>query len=116
MKATRRHFLQTTGLAGVAASGLGAQTKSANDKIRIATIGFGGMGSGDTRYALKVPGVELVAVCDIYDGRLTRGARSLRRPCVHDPRLPRGAGAQGRGRGHHRPRRITGTRASPSTR
>ncbi len=76
MKATRRHFLQATGLAGMAASGLGAQTRSANDKIRIATIGFGGMGSGDTRYALNVPGVELVAVCDIYDGRLTR-AREL---------------------------------------
>ena len=30
------------------------------------------MGSGDTRYALSVPGVELVAVCDIYEGRLTR--------------------------------------------
>ena len=30
------------------------------------------MGSGDTRYALSVPGVELAAVCDIYDGRLTR--------------------------------------------
>jgi predicted dehydrogenase len=77
MKATRRHFLKSTGLAGFAAAGAaGAQTRSANDRIRIATIGFGGMGSGDTRYALNIPGVELVAVCDIYDGRLTR-AREL---------------------------------------
>lgn len=53
-----------------------AQTISAGDRIRIATIGFGGMGSGDTRFALNVPGVELVAVCDIYDGRLAR-AREL---------------------------------------
>lgn len=44
----------------------------ANDKIRIATIGVGGMGSGDTRMAVSLPGVELVAVCDIYDGRLER--------------------------------------------
>jgi len=74
MAATRRHFLQTAGLAtGLAA----AQTRiSPNDRIRIATIGHGGMGSGDTRYALTIPGVELVAVCDIYDGRLTR-AREL---------------------------------------
>ncbi len=27
---------------------------------------------GDTKYALTVPGVELAAVCDVYDGRRTR--------------------------------------------
>jgi predicted dehydrogenase len=45
---------------------------SANDRIQIALIGAGGMGMGDTRYALTIPGVALVAVADIYDGRLTR--------------------------------------------
>jgi len=45
---------------------------SPNDKIRIALIGSGGMGSGDTRSALSIPGVELAACCDIYDGRLER--------------------------------------------
>ncbi len=45
---------------------------AANDKIQIATIGFGGMGMGDTAYAVSVPGVQLVAVADIYDGRLNR--------------------------------------------
>lgn len=44
---------------------------SANDRIRIATIGVGGMGSGDTATALAL-GAELVGVCDIYDGRLAR--------------------------------------------
>ncbi len=43
-----------------------------NDKIRIATIGIGIMGFKDTRAALTVPGVELVAVCDLYKGRLER--------------------------------------------
>jgi predicted dehydrogenase len=72
MGTTRRHFLQVTG-AAAAASQASAQTRfSANDKIRIATIGHGGMGSGDTRYALSIPGVELAGVCDIYDGRLER--------------------------------------------
>lgn len=74
---TRRHFLQT-GPAILAAAGFAGagQSFSPNDRIRIATIGFGGMGMGDTRYALSVPGVELAAVCDVYDGRLTR-AREL---------------------------------------
>ena len=69
---TRRHFLQT---GGALAAGLAAQSTpptGANDRIRIATIGFGGMGMGDTKYALTVPGVELAAVCDVYDGRCTR--------------------------------------------
>lgn len=43
-----------------------------NDKIRIATIGMGIMGNVDTDTAIKVPGAELVAVCDLYDGRLAR--------------------------------------------
>ncbi len=73
---TRRHFLQATsvGLASLAAS---AQRKiSPNDKVRFAAIGIGGMGMGDVRSALLAPGTELVAVTDVYQGRLER-AREL---------------------------------------
>lgn len=47
-----------------------ARTAAANDHIQIALIGAGIQGQGDTKVALQVPGVKLVAVADCYDGRL----------------------------------------------
>jgi predicted dehydrogenase len=78
MRPTRREFLKAA--AGATASApivLSAdassqtQTTAPNDRIQLATIGFGIQGINDTRTALGVPGVELVAVSDVYDGRLT---------------------------------------------
>ena len=43
---------------------------SINDNLNIGLIGAGGMGTQDTITALKIPGIKLVAVCDLYDGRL----------------------------------------------
>jgi len=77
----RRSFLKVTGaasastlLAGKAHMLAAAQEPAAvvapNDHIQIALIGAGGQGQSDTRNALQVPGVKLVAVADCYDGRL----------------------------------------------
>ncbi len=44
--------------------------RSPNDTVQLALIGAGIQGQGDTRVALQVPGVKLVAVADCYDGRL----------------------------------------------
>lgn len=73
MSSSRRHFLQSTTAAGLA-SPLLAQTgkTAANDRIQIALIGAGNMGSGDLVSALQVPGVEVVAIADVYEGRLER--------------------------------------------
>ena len=46
------------------------QQFSANDNIQLAVIGAGGMGVADVSTAITVPGVKLVAACDLYDGRL----------------------------------------------
>ncbi len=47
-----------------------ARPPGANDQIQFALIGAGIQGQGDTKVALQVPGVKLVAVADCYDGRL----------------------------------------------
>ena len=88
-QSSRRNFIQriASGVAGVAlvpemlkAETINASTKSialkragnfsANDNIQIAVIGAGGMGLADANTAITVPGVKLVAACDLYDGRL----------------------------------------------
>jgi predicted dehydrogenase len=84
---SRRKFLQQIGAFGLATAAsplasLATKEKaeerilryskkiSSNDKIRLAVIGFGIQGHGDLATALKVPGVELAGVCDLYTGRL----------------------------------------------
>ena len=76
----RRGFIKAAGavsattlLAGKAFAALQtapARPVAANDHIQIALIGAGIQGQGDTRFAIQVPGVKLVAVADCYDGRL----------------------------------------------
>lgn len=43
-----------------------------NDQVNIAIIGMGIMGFNNALWSLQVPGVKLVAVCDLYTGRLDR--------------------------------------------
>jgi len=78
----RRGFLAAAGAATTATllgpqlhalsaiEGAAARPIAANDHIQIALIGAGGQGQGDTKVALRVPGVKLVAVADCYNGRL----------------------------------------------
>src|SRR5256714_7069167 len=72
MSTTRRHFLRATAIASLAAPAAMAQDSkrvSANDHTQMAIIGLGGMGTGDVKSSLAQPGVKLVAVADVYDGR-----------------------------------------------
>ena len=50
---------------------LGREKKySANDQLQIGLIGAGGMGTADANTAITIPGVKLIAACDLYQGRL----------------------------------------------
>ncbi len=46
--------------------------RGANDKISVGFIGLGAMGSGNLGYAMKVPELQPVAVCDVYQPHLDR--------------------------------------------
>ena len=73
MYTTRRHFLQSgSAVTMLAAPALAQTPKGANDRINVACIGFGIMGQGDVSTVNTVPGAKLVAVSDIYEGRLTK--------------------------------------------
>jgi len=84
---SRRKFLaQSTLLTGAMIFGLDssglARTKkkislSANDKINFGAIGLNGMGWSDTQAALNIPGVNLVALCDIDQNVLDQRMKDL---------------------------------------
>lgn len=75
---TRRDFLKTAGL--TATSALTArswgQVAGANSDIRVAVVGFGGQGLGHINAFSKMPGVRLVALCDVdqatLDGQVSK--------------------------------------------
>ena len=81
---SRRNFLRAAGAASAstmigtklhalaALQDAPARPVSANDHIQIALIGAGGQGQYDTKTAVQVPGVKLVAAADCYNGRLVR--------------------------------------------
>ncbi|WP_114752249.1 Gfo/Idh/MocA family protein [Pleomorphovibrio marinus] len=87
MSNKRRLFLKRLGLAGAASALVPTafaeankpapfniisrnQTTAAQKEIKLALIGAGIMGTEDLNTALRHTNVEVVAVCDLYDGRL----------------------------------------------
>jgi len=84
----RRSFIRKLSIGGLMFTGLTpkgkAKTKiiqpkvresenfSANDTIRLGLIGCGIQGFANGKTAEKIQGVEVVAVCDLYQGRLKR--------------------------------------------
>ncbi len=75
MMIRRRAFIKNMAYGSAFALGapglpLKGQNPSNQRDIRIGLIGKGAMGTADLNTALSVPGVKVVAVCDLYDQRL----------------------------------------------
>src|SRR5688572_6212004 len=75
----RRDFLRSAGAAGLTASLFTGRVRGANDRIAVAFIGVGTMGSGNLGYALRIPEAQPVAVCDVYQPHLERAEAQARR-------------------------------------
>ena len=77
----RRDFLKSSFLTTAALSlpvHSWAQVRGANDDIRVAIIGFNGQGKSDLEEFRKVPGVRVVALCDVDKEVLEREAKKFR--------------------------------------
>jgi predicted dehydrogenase len=77
---TRRAFLEAMGLFSTSALLAGTTVESArgyaaNDTIRVGCIGTGGRCRSLMKPLAQVPGVQITAVCDIYDGHLDLGRK-----------------------------------------
>ena len=77
---TRRRFLQTTALAGMAAPFVlpsGLRAAAPNAKLNHACIGVGGMGWNDLNTFLKHPRLQVVALCDVDANNLDQAAKAV---------------------------------------
>ena len=88
---TRREFVRATAAAGAglvlaANTTARAQNKPANSKINIALIGFGAQGRVLLESLLKIEGIQLVAICDIWEAaRATTAAPNFFKRYRHRP-------------------------------
>src|SRR5262249_29037755 len=80
----RRSFLKSAGAASALATSLfTGRLAGANDKIRVRFIGVGRMGRSSLGIALKVPEIEVAALCDIYKPNLEQALKLAPRAKVY---------------------------------
>ncbi len=97
---SRREFIETaaktTAVAGLALAAAKSASPSraasvprrvigANDKIRMALIGCGGMGTSNMRSFMKRDDVEIIGVCDVDDSHAAKAAAEVEKKYVRKP-------------------------------
>jgi predicted dehydrogenase len=79
MEQHRRGFLKSAGAAAFTTSLFTGNIRGANDRVNIAFIGVGRMGSSNLGFAGKTPGVNVSAVCDVYQPALESAAAQAKK-------------------------------------
>ncbi|MHC4482951.1 MAG: Gfo/Idh/MocA family oxidoreductase, partial [Planctomycetota bacterium] len=74
---TRRDFVKGSIAAGAALALPFSRVLGANNDIRVGVVGFRGQGSGHIERFLKIPGVRVVALCDVDRDIVAREVRKF---------------------------------------
>ena len=89
MSSNRRQFLQKAGLGAVGTAALTsasyAQVAGANERIQVAVIGPGGMGTSHIRTLVTQKDVQITHVCEVDQARLAAAAKNA----TQDGQAPR---------------------------
>ena len=102
MNPTRRTFLGASA-ALAAGAALAADKPSASEKLSVALIGCGGQGRGDLRAFLRLPEVEVAALCDVDRSHIDNAAKDVEKAGRPTARLQPGAQRRGVCRSPFRP-------------
>lgn len=75
----RRHFIRQSGLAALSLAFLpaAARTIAPSDRLRMAIVGLGGMGNQHLKWFASLPGVDVVALCDVDSDHLDSALKTL---------------------------------------
>jgi predicted dehydrogenase len=74
MSCTRRTFLASAPGLMIGVRLAASSARGANDRIRIGVIGTGGRARGLMTLLKRLPGNDIVAICDVYEPRLLQAA------------------------------------------
>jgi hypothetical protein len=74
-KIDRRHFLMTS--MALPAALKASSLRSQNNTVRVAVVGFNGRGKAHISAYLKMPNVEIAALCDVDQAVLDSGCKTI---------------------------------------
>ena len=74
-KVDRRHFLMSSMAMPIALKA--SQLQSPNNTVRVAVVGFNGRGKAHISAYLKMPNVEVAALCDVDPAVVESGCKMI---------------------------------------